>query len=179
MAGPILSPDGNWAWNGSEWQPFSQIGLSPTLSSDSDSVNPNLVTCPDCGAKISKRALSCPKCGAPRKKSPQTAGTYPSGEYKGRALTILILGILIFGTLYFFLGFSSSLEGIALITPIFSFALMLSGYCLIRHLQLLSAWQIKNEIDNSTSVIGIYLLLTFIVAPSLFWSVIIPIMIIL
>ena len=27
--------------------------------------NPNLMTCPDCGALVSKKAPACPKCGSP------------------------------------------------------------------------------------------------------------------
>jgi len=177
MADPILSPDGNWVWNGSEWQPFSHNGFSTTTTS-SDSVNPKLVTCPDCGTKISKRALSCPKCGAPRKMSLQTAGPYPSADYKWRALIFFNIGIFFYGIFFFFFGFSSSLYGAYVISPIFSFALMLSGYCLIRYLQLVSAWKIKKGIDNSTSVIGIYILMFSIVIPSLFASIFIPISII-
>jgi hypothetical protein len=29
----------------------------------------NLIRCPDCGARISARAVSCPHCGAPLKRS--------------------------------------------------------------------------------------------------------------
>jgi len=25
--------------------------------------NPNLISCPDCGKKVSKKAFSCPECG--------------------------------------------------------------------------------------------------------------------
>ena len=33
-------------------------------------VNNNLMECPDCGAMVSKKAISCPKCGSPFRETP-------------------------------------------------------------------------------------------------------------
>jgi len=170
MPDPHISPDGNWVWDGSEWKPFTPTDLPAATSPPSTSDNPKLVVCPDCGTEISKRAHSCPKCGAPREKSPQTVEPYPSADDKWRALIILILGILFFAIYYLFLGLSYGLSGLYMSSPIFSAALVVSGAYMIKYLKLVSAWEIRNGIDNSTSVIGIYIILFSIVIPSLFYT---------
>lgn len=59
----------------------------------------NSMFCSDCGAKISKNAISCPKCGAPTK-----VRTAPSGDNKF-LITILLCWFLgVFGVHRFYTG---------------------------------------------------------------------------
>lgn len=45
------------------------VGVSrrsaPPTAHYGDAPSPNLMTCPDCGHDVSRRAESCPNCGAP------------------------------------------------------------------------------------------------------------------
>lgn len=71
-----------------------------------------LITCPECHASISDKAVACPKCGAPRV-SKADGGAPPAkkdGGSVGKALLWVAAGLVV---LFFVIGFigSNSSEG--------------------------------------------------------------------
>ena len=149
-----LSEDGKWIWNGSEWKPFAPPEMPEKPSQpDTNSNNPNLVQCRDCGHEISKRAVSCPNCGVPRKKSV---------PFKGKNYRVVANLAFVFG-LFFLVGINYGLAFLSLVIgAIFS----------ILFYSTKSSWQIQNGKDNTSSVISILIFSIFllILLWFFFWS---------
>jgi TM2 domain-containing membrane protein YozV len=79
----------------SESQEGPWCTLADWLNQQNENTNPNLISCPDCDGKVSKRASACPHCGSPLSEpkiapemlvtgsvplSPQQQWTVPSGQ---------------------------------------------------------------------------------------------------
>ena len=170
MAGE-LSEDGKWIWNGSEWKPFAPPELPEQSSqSDTNSSNPNLVLCRDCGNEISKRAVSCPNCGAPRKTLVRVnSNKFEEPMHRDIEQGLFIVGLLFWVAVVFilFLGQNFRLtdqlfSGIFSSTAICSITLASVFLVDIFYLKIKSDWQKENGKSNSSSLVQIFLYAIFI-----------------
>ncbi len=110
--------------------------------------NPNLVSCPDCYAKVSRRATTCPHCGAPLTRASSAAPAEAASDVEETTVFVLHPSPWLYGL--------QILGGILLIPLVIGLFILLKTYIAIhftvykvttRRVVVQTGWLNRNQVE--------------------------------